>query len=93
MTREDRVFQPRLAPLVKVEGFDFVRSIIIDYMHLISLGVMRPLISNWVKGPRKLCVRLSKTQREIVFDTSISLRNSLPTEFVRRPRDLNQFKF
>lgn len=73
-------------PLTKIPNIDFVRSFILDYMHLVLLGVMRTLLLTWYSGniPHKLSQKLI----QVTSDFMINNRNSLPEEFVRQPRDL-----
>lgn len=61
-------------------------------MHVVCLAVVRALLNIWTSGPLQLGLRLSKTQREIVSNQIIALRNYLSDEFARKPRDLSQSK-
>lgn len=40
----------RITPLVELPGLGFVKSFALDYMHLVSLGVMRTIIVAWLSG-------------------------------------------
>lgn len=42
--RNDLNFQCRDTPLTKIPGIDFVKSFVLDYMHLVCLGVVRTII-------------------------------------------------
>ena len=68
-------------------SIDMVRDFPIDYQHLVCLGVMRKLLKTWVK--RSTSVHLiSKENVEEISRRLISIRNSVPSEFVRQPRSL-----
>jgi len=72
INRVDSVFQPRTTPLTRIPGLNLVKSVILDYMHLICLGVMRTLLFIWTNGP--LPLRLSPTQRRLVSESLVSFR-------------------
>ena len=76
-----------LSPLAQL-SIDMVTDFVLDYMHLVCLGVMRKLLILWLKGP--LLTRLSS---KIVLDISekmIRLRQYIPCEFARKPRSLSE---
>ena len=58
------------------------------YMHLVCLGVVKKLINLWLSGP--LLCRLSAPVVLELSQTLIGLRKFIPTEFVRKPRTLNE---
>ena len=65
-----------------------VSQIVLDYMHLICLGVMRKMLIVWAKdtGPH----RLSRVQIALVSETLLSYREHFPREFSRKPRSLKE---
>ncbi|XP_057204616.1 uncharacterized protein LOC130563203 [Triplophysa rosa] len=65
---------------------DMIQQFPIDYMHQACLGVMKKLITEWVRGDRK--VRLSAGQINEVTQRLLSLRNAIPNCFARKPRNL-----
>ncbi|XP_022177327.1 uncharacterized protein LOC111038505 [Myzus persicae] len=73
-------------PLVRIPDFDFVKSIILDFMHLVCLGVMRTMLLIWCNG--ELPHKLSRQLIERVSDFMKNNRRNLPVEFVRQPREL-----
>jgi len=79
-------FRQSDTPLVRIPDFDFVKSIILDYMHLVCLGVMRTMLLIWCNGD--LPHKLSRKLIQVVSDFMTNNRRSLPMEFVRQPRDL-----
>ncbi|KYM97060.1 hypothetical protein ALC62_12261 [Cyphomyrmex costatus] len=76
--------------LKQIPNFGLVSSVVIDYMHLICLGVVKKLILLWVKGPRT--VKLSQQLLNQISGALLNLQNSVPNDFVRRPRSLKDVK-
>ena len=62
----------------------------LDYMHLLYLGVMRRLLSQWLNGcpPYKI----SGHANEVISKRLESLRQYIPREFSRRPRGLAEME-
>jgi hypothetical protein len=60
----------------------------IDYMHSVCLGVVRKLLHMWLKGPLK--TRLGGQSVTILSERLCNLRNSVPCEFNRKPRSVNE---
>lgn len=79
-------FRQSDTPLVRIPDFDFVKSIILDFMHLVCLGVMRTMLLIWCKG--ELPHKLSRQLIQRVSDFMKNNSKSLPVEFVRKPREL-----
>jgi len=59
-------------------------------MHLVCLGVVKKLILLWHIGPSS--VKLSNRMKQIISEALISLRNTVPSEYHRRPRSLKDFR-
>ncbi len=64
-----------------------VSIFVLDYMHLVCLGVVRRLL-RYVKSEGPKCCLLSYKQQCEVSDKLISFRDYVPSEFARRPRSL-----
>lgn len=58
----------------------------LDYMHLVCLGVMRRLLSLWMRGPLKC--RLSAREVQHISEAHCSLKVHVTREFARKPRSL-----
>ena len=71
-------------------GILCVKDFALDYMHLACLGVMKRLLLYWKEGPR-LC-RLSQNQLSRISGTLRSCAGSVPSEFARYPRGLEEVK-
>jgi len=76
--------------LNNIPNFKPVTDVPLDYMHLVCLGVVKKLILLWHIGPNS--VKLSNRMKQIISDALISLRNTVPSEYHRRPRSLKDFR-
>lgn len=76
--------------LKNIPNLGLITNVPLDYMHLVCLGVMRKLIMLWLSGP--LNTRLSNLDKEKMSKKLIKLRNSIPSDFARRPRSLKYIK-
>ena len=65
-----------------------VTDFVLDYMHLVCLGVMRKLLQFWVKGPLK--TRLTAQQVMKISEHQKLLSPSIPNEFARKPLSLTE---
>ena len=63
-----------------------VTHFLIDYMHLVCLGVMRRLLNLWMRGP--LPSRLKPSTVDEISRVLIGLQGFIPKEFARKPRSL-----
>jgi len=70
-------------------NIDIVDTFALDYMHLVCLGVVKKLIHLWlVRGP--LNVRIQSSVSKKISEQLITLKSSIPCEFARKPRSLNE---
>lgn len=76
--------------LSNIPNFKPVTDVPLDYMHLVCLGVVKKLILLWHIGPAS--VKLSNNIKKMITDALINLRNTVPSEYCRRPRSLKDFK-
>lgn len=90
LNREDRAFHTNNTVLTQIPGLDFISTFPLDYMHLVCLGVMRTILCIWMfaKPPLKFPFRLIDT----ISSNLRSLQCSIPSEFARRPRGLEEIK-
>jgi hypothetical protein len=77
--------QVSISPLVAA-GLPCINTFVLDYMHLVCLGVMRRILRFLKCGP-KVC-RISHRQQCEVSEALDSFRSCIPSEFARRPRSL-----
>ena len=75
------------SPLTKL-NVNMVSQIPLDYMHLVCLGVMRKLATQWMRGP--LGTRLPSSSILEISARLNSLKQCIPLEFARKPRDLRE---
>ncbi len=78
--------QVGVSPLCELGGVALVSSFVLDYMHLVCLGVMRKLIFLWLKGPLKC--RQSFRILTVISAYLASVRQYLPSNFARKPRSI-----
>jgi hypothetical protein len=84
LNNDHHVAQPILAEL----DIGLISQFVIDYKIIVCKGVMRHLMSLWMRG--KLDYRLNKeTQIKISRDLLLMARNC-PREFAKRPRSLDE---
>ena len=76
-----------VSPLSEL-GIGMVSHFVIDYMHLICLGVVRRLIWLWLSGPVDIQTRLNSRIVSDISDKLLGLRDCMPVEFARKPRSL-----
>ena len=74
-------------PLLRA-GVPCVTSFVLDYMHLVCLGVVRRILHFLyrVTNPRKLSTR----QRSELSTRLVGLRNEMPSEVARKPRAVTE---
>lgn len=66
--------------LVDIPNLGLVTNVMLDYLHVICLGVVRKMLNDIVSG--KLQVRLPHVKVEKISCRLIKLRSSIPREFV-----------
>lgn len=62
-----------VSPLKEL-GIGLVSHFVLDYMHLVCLGIVRKLIYLWIKGPLKC--RVSATLLKIISKHMVSIRQN-----------------
>jgi len=63
-----------------------IESCVLDYMHLVCLGVVRRMINFWKSGDK--IVRLSSGQILQISERLVALKDFIPSDFARKPRSL-----
>lgn len=71
-------------------GVGLVSCVVLDYMHLICLGVMRRLVWIWKDGPNHC--RLGKAVIDRISANLVALKPQIPSDFARKPRSLHEYK-
>jgi len=75
------------SPLLEL-GIGMVSQFVIDYMHLICLGVVRRLIWLWLSGPVNVQTRLRARCVTDISECLCGFSEFMPVEFARKPRAL-----
>ncbi|XP_049799526.1 uncharacterized protein LOC126234822 [Schistocerca nitens] len=90
INKEDTEFNTGDTPLTTIPSLHMVSSFPLDYMHLVCLGVMRTMIYVWMFGPAPL--KLPSRIIDSISSNLLSLKASIPVEFCRKPRGLDEVK-
>ena len=81
---------PNGPTLLAISGINLVSDMVLDYLHLVCLGVIRKLLMLWISGP--FCCRQSYSIINSVSDCLLQIKSSVPSEFVWQPKSLNEVK-
>jgi len=85
MTYDGHHISSDISKLSDVPRLDMVLLFLLDYLHLVCLGVVKKLIQLWLhKGP--INVRLHSRQILKLSKRLIHLKNQIPCDFSRKPR-------
>lgn len=79
----------KVSPLAQL-NFGLVSGFVLDYMHLVCLGVVRKTVFLWLIGPVK--TRLQNSLINQISSRLFSLKSHMPREFARKPRSLSEAK-
>jgi len=75
------------SPLENIKpAIDMTTIFILDYMHLVCIGVMKKLLEMLMYGPLK--IRLTRIKKITISQRLLSLRSQIPSEFQRKTRSL-----
>lgn len=87
--RQDEDHHKGVSPLLQIQ-IGMISQIPLDYMHLVCLGVVKRLLLLWMKGP--LHCRLGARIIDQISVGLSALKNSIPSEFSRKPRSLREIE-
>jgi hypothetical protein len=73
-------------------GIGMVSQFVLDYMHLVCLGVVRRLIWLWIKGPLRANCRIKSSCVSDISEKLIGMKSFIPREFARKPRSLLEWQ-
>ena len=71
-------------------GILCISEFVLDYMHLVCLGVTRRILTFMKEGPR-LC-KLSQQQLFLLSNNLENIKGKIPSDFARQPRRLDELK-
>jgi hypothetical protein len=86
----DKSHHVGVSPLLDLE-IGLVSDVVLDYMHLVCLGVVKKLLVCWKRGP--LPHREGRLFFESVSTKLVNLRKFIPSEFNRKTRTLLELEF
>lgn len=90
--KKDEEHHSGLSLLERIPNYDMIKSIPLDPMHLIYLGVMRKLLLLWVTRKPPPPHKLPFNKITQISEMLIAQRINVPCEFARKPRTLYEFK-
>lgn len=76
---EYRNHQTDVSPFIAA-GIPCISSFVLDYMHMVCLGVVRRLLIYLTRGPKICC--LSVRQKDAISQKLIALRGRMPSELL-----------
>ena len=85
----NRQYHTQVSPLASLP-VDMVSGFVLDYMHLVCLGVVRKMVSLWLTGPLK--TRIGWRAVREINEKLVSLKPYVPLEFPRKPRPISEFE-
>lgn len=85
----DNRYHTCVTPLTSL-SINMVSSFVIDYMHLVCLGVVRKLVSLWLTGPLK--TRIGWRAVKQINENFTLVKAYMPLEFQRKPRSISEFE-
>ena len=68
-----------------------VSQVLLEYMHLVCLGVMKKLLSAWVSGSFTFFSKLPALNTSVISTRLNSLARYCPLDFARRPRAIEKY--
>ena len=84
--------QRSISPLVDA-GISCIHGFVLDYMHLVMLGVVKRLLKALLQSSFGSKARLSANQKGLLASSMVSLKGCLPSEFSRQPRSIDELDY
>lgn len=82
-------FQMGETLMKKIPKFRPITDVVLDYMHLVCLGVMLKLLELWIQNSK---VVLSEYQRKKISEILLSFKDYMPSDFSRNPRKFKNIR-
>lgn len=73
-------------------GVGLISQVPIEPMHLIYLGVVKRVLVNYLLEGKSRNYKLSQLMIQQINNLSIQIKTNIPSEFIRKPRPLNEVK-
>lgn len=90
INQSDKSHHVGVSPLLGL-GLRLVSDVVLDYMHLICLGVVKKMLVCWKRGPLKH--REGKRFQISVSEKLVNFRKFVPSEFNRKQRSLFDLEY
>lgn len=79
-----------ISPLLSIKPpIDMITHFLLDFMHLVCLGIMKKLLEYWLYGTS--IMKISQNAKNQLSNLLIRLQSQIPTEFQRTTRTLSEF--
>lgn len=79
------------SPLLSIEPpINMITEFLLDFMHLVCLGVMKKLLEYWLYGTS--IMKISHNAKSQLSNLLIRLQSQIPVEFQRTTRTLTEFE-
>lgn len=88
----DPIHRNAILPPFAIIGLNCISDTCIDYMHNVLQGVFKTLLGYWVKTKTKP-FSLSQSRKNEMNRRIAMFRNQITTDFVRKPRELDDLSF
>lgn len=83
------------SPFIELPNFDIINGVVLDYMHLLGIGVTSSLFGKWFgdtkNGARKNIARIKREKRRVLREIMQMIKSLVPCEFQRRELDLEDW--
>jgi hypothetical protein len=89
LTQTDEEHHKGTTPLSKLP-IGLVSGFVLDYMHMVCLGIVRRVLHFWLRGPVSSSIRLQSRLVQVLSDKLMDLVHAVPREFARRPRSVSE---
>ena len=78
-----------VSPLLEISpAVDMVNDFVLDFMHLVYLGIVKKILDYWLNGNVKE-VKLSITMKSSLCDLLLQIKHQVPQDFQRTTRSLD----
>lgn len=88
--KSDDEFHKGTTPFENI-NIGLVSQVPLDGMHLVFLGIIKKLITFWVRGPKN--IRFTDDEKKTINDQILFLKNYVPKDFSRLPRSLDDIEY
>lgn len=76
-----------ISPLLKLPNFNIIKAVILNYMHLLCIGIMLALMEKWISRSSGSSIRPQNL--EVLKQILIAITSDVPIEFQRKTFDID----